>query len=158
MSFFENKLTCLRAFLYSNPPPHPTTRMFTRHLFFKFFLFFLMTLIASIITFYKKKKNWEKKVNLDPRHGTLALDMEPSTLDPRQKDRLQGRGSEKKETLARKPHDFEKLRSPTNAVSDWCGAGSVNYLALETSIKPGILCLRASIWSHLICGRRLQMP
>ena len=56
-------------------------------------------------------------------------------------------------------HDFEKLRSPTNAVSDWCGAGSVNYLALETSIKPGILCLRASqIWSHLICGRRLQMP
>ena len=39
-----------------------------------------MTLIASIITFSKKK--------LDPRCGTLALDMEPSTLDPRQKDRL----------------------------------------------------------------------
>ena len=31
----------------------------------------------------------------------------------------------KKETLARKPHDFEKLRSPTNAASDWCGAGSL---------------------------------
>ena len=34
--------------------------------------------------------------------------------------------------------------------------GSVDYLALETSINPGILCLRASqIWSHLICSRRL---
>ena len=49
-----------------------------------------------------------------------------------------------KETLARKPHDFEKLRSPTNAASDWRGAGSVDYLALETSIKPGMLCLRTS--------------
>ena len=55
-----------------------------------------------------------------------------------------------KEPLARKPHDFEKLRSPTNAASDWRGDGSVDYLALETSIKPGILCLRASqIWFHL---------
>ena len=63
-----------------------------------------------------------------------------------------------KETLARKPHDFEKLRSPTNAASDWRGASSVDYLAFETSIKPGMLSLRASqIWSHLICGRRLQM-
>ena len=63
-----------------------------------------------------------------------------------------------KETLARKPHDFEKLRSPTNAASDWRGAGSVDYLVHEKSIKPGILCLRAShIWFHLICGRRLQM-
>ena len=69
-----------------------------------------------------------------------------------------GRGRGEKETLARKPHDFEKLRSPTNAASDWCGGGSVDYLALETSIKPGMLCLQASqIWSHLICGRRLQM-
>ena len=32
---------------------------------------------------------------------------------------------------------------PTNAASDWCGAGIVGYLALETSIKPGMLCLRA---------------
>ena len=46
-----------------------------------------MTLIESIIIF-SKKKNWKKNVTLDPRHGTLALDMEPSTLDPRQKDRL----------------------------------------------------------------------
>ena len=43
-----------------------------------------MTLIASIITFSKKKN---PKIKCYPRHGTLALDMEPSTLDPRQKDR-----------------------------------------------------------------------
>ena len=61
--------------------------MFTRHLFFKFFLFVLITLIASIITFSKKKKKIGKK-KCYPRHGTLALVMEPSTLDPRQKDRL----------------------------------------------------------------------
>ena len=41
-----------------------------------------------------------------------------------------------KEPLVRKPHDFEKLRSPTNAASDWRGAGSVDYLALETSSSP----------------------
>ena len=40
------------------------------------------------------------------------------------KKEWQGRGE--KETLARKPHDFEKLCSPTNAASNWCGAGSVN--------------------------------
>ena len=34
----------------------------------------------------------------------------------------------------------------------------LDYLALETLIKPGMPCLRASqIWSRLICGRRLQM-
>ena len=71
---------------------------------------------------------------------------------------MAGEGEGKKETLARKPHDFEKLRSPTKAAFDWCGAGSVDYLALETSIKPDMLCLRASqIWSYLICGRRLQL-
>ena len=47
-----------------------------------------MTLIASIITFSKKKIWGKKNDTLDPRHGTLALEMEPSTLDPRQKDRL----------------------------------------------------------------------
>ena len=52
----------------------------------------------------------------------------------------------------------QKQRSPTNAASDWRGAGSVDSLAFETSIKPDMLCFRASqIWSHLICGRRLQM-
>ena len=60
-------------------------------------------------------------------------------LGREQKKEGGGRRRGKKEMLARKPHDFEKLRSPTNAASDWCGAGSVDYLALETSIKPGML-------------------
>ena len=48
-------------------------------------------------------------------------------------------------------YDLEKLRSPTNPASDYSGAGSVDYLALETSIKPRTLCLRApQIWSYLI--------
>ena len=70
---------------------------------------------------------------------------------------MTGEGRAKKEPLARKPHDFEKLRSPTNAASDWRGAGGVDYLALETSIKPGMLCFRASrtdlvssdLWSQI---------
>ena len=78
--------------------------------------------------------------------------------EQKKKKGMTGEGWGKNETLARKPHDFEKLRSPTNATSDWCSAGSVDYLALKTSIKPGMLCLRASqIWSYLICGRRLQL-
>ena len=69
-----------------------------------------------------------------------------------------GRGGGEKETLARKPHDFEKLCSPTNSAFDWLGAGSVDYLASETSIKAGMFCWPASqIWSDVICGRRLQM-
>ena len=44
-----------------------------------------------------------------------------------------------KETLARKPNDFEQLRLLTNAASDWRGASSVDYVAFETSIKPGML-------------------
>ena len=39
-----------------------------------------------------------------------------------------------KKTLARKPHDFEKLRSPRNAASDQYGDGRVDYLALETQV------------------------
>ena len=63
-----------------------------------------------------------------------------------------------KEPLARKPRDFEKLHLPTKAASDWRSAGSVDYLAFEKSIKPGMLCFRVSqIWSHPICGRKLQM-
>ena len=52
--------------------------MFTRHLFFKFFLFVLMTLIASIITFSKKKK-LEKKM----LPSTLDMVPSPSTWNPR---------------------------------------------------------------------------
>ena len=40
-----------------------------------------MTLIASIIITFSKTKFGKKNVTLDPRHGTLALDMKPSTLD-----------------------------------------------------------------------------
>ena len=60
-----------------------------------------------------------------------------------------------KELLARKPHDFEKLRSWANTASDWRGAGSVDYLALETSIKPGILVYvrhrsgSSDLWSQI---------
>ena len=48
--------------------------------FLKFFLFFLMHRLLP----YPKKKILEKKrlpSTLDPRHGTLALYLEPSTLD-----------------------------------------------------------------------------
>ena len=44
----------------------------------------------------------------------------------KKKKEWEGRGKGVKETLACKPHDFEKLRSPTNAAFDWCGAGSVD--------------------------------
>ena len=53
------------------------------------------------------------------------------------------RGGGEKERLARKTHDFGKLRSLTNAASDWCGAGSVDYLALETSINQSIFNLQS---------------
>ena len=43
--------------------------------------------MTLIITFSKKKIG-KKNFTLDPRHGTLALNMEPSTLDPRQKDKF----------------------------------------------------------------------
>ena len=78
------------------------------------------------------------------------------TRAKKKKKRWRGKGREEEETLARKPHDFEKLRSPTNAAFDWCGAGSVDYLALETSIKPGMFRLRcvadlirSDLWSQI---------
>ena len=39
---------------------------------------------------------------------------------------MRGEGEGSEGNAARKPHDFEKLRSPTNAAFDWCGAGSVD--------------------------------
>ena len=73
--------------LFSIPTPrHPTTTRCSRAICFLNSSYFFN---ASIITFSKKKKKFGKKnVTLDPRHGTLALDLQPSTLDPRQKDRL----------------------------------------------------------------------
>ena len=38
--------------------------------------------------------------------------------------------SGEKETLACKAHDPEKLCSPKNAASDWCGIGSVDKRAI----------------------------
>ena len=48
--------------------------------------------------------------------------------ESKKKKRNEGEGEGKgaKETLASKPHDFEKLLSPTNAAFDWCSAGSVD--------------------------------
>ena len=74
--------------LFSIPTPrHPTTTRCSRAICFLNSSYFFN---ASIITFSKqnKKKLEKKNVTLDPRHGTLALDLQPSTLDPRQKDRL----------------------------------------------------------------------
>ena len=46
-----------------------------------------------------------------------------------------------KELLARKPHDFEKLRSPTNAASDWRGmvllTDNVNQTSQSGRISQG---------------------
>ena len=46
--------------------------------------------------------------------------------ESKKKKKWRGRGRGEKETFARKPDDFEKLRSPTNAASDWCLAGSID--------------------------------
>ena len=46
--------------------------------------------------------------------------------EQKKKKKWRGRGRREKETFARKPDDFEKLRSPTNAASDWCLAGSID--------------------------------
>ena len=55
-----------------------------------------------------------------------------------------------KEPLARKPHDFEKLRSPTNAASDWRGAGSVDYLCfVYVRHRSGLM---ADLWSQITSG------
>ena len=66
--------------LFSIPPPPPTQQLEDVHAPFVF-KFFLFVLIASIITFSKKNFFGKRNVTLDPRHGTVALDMEPSTLD-----------------------------------------------------------------------------
>ena len=63
------------------PPPHPTTRRCSSAIFLKI-LFICVNDIDCIDYYLFKNKNLEKKnVTLDPRHGTLALDMKPSTLD-----------------------------------------------------------------------------
>ena len=75
--------------LFSIPPPTLQLEDVPRHLFFKFFLFVLMTLIASIITFSKKKKNFGKKMLPSTLDKKIDSNPRPSTLDPRQKGRLE---------------------------------------------------------------------
>ena len=74
------------SFSLFSPPPHPATRRCSRAICFlnSSYLFKLHRLLPFQKKFFLQTKN----VTLDPRHGTLALDMEPSTLDPGQKDRL----------------------------------------------------------------------
>ena len=51
-----------------------------------------------------------------------------------------------KEPLARKSHDFEKLRSPTNAASEWGGAGSQTRYALFSCVTD---LVSSDLWSQI---------
>ena len=68
---------------------------------------------------------------------------------------LRGRGRGKKEPLARKLHDFEKLRSPRNAASGWCSASSVDILSTRNINQTRYALLTCA--TDLICGHRLQL-
>ena len=46
--------------------------------------------------------------------------------DEGKKKRNEGGGGRERRERLPATHDFEKLRSPTNAAFDWCGAGSVD--------------------------------
>ena len=100
------------------------------------------SLLFSTVACNTKPAAFSTKVTCQLWHSMRSKRFRPSwstKLGREQKREWRGRARGMKETLARKPHDFEKQRSPTNAVSDWRSAGSVDYLALETSIKPGML-------------------
>ena len=63
-----------------------------------------------------------------------------------------GRGRGEKETLARKPHDFEKLCSPTNSAFDWLGAGSVDYFSTRNINQNRyvlLTCVADLVWCYL---------
>ena len=64
-------------------------------------------------------------------------------------------GEGKKEPLARKPHDFEKLRSPRNAASDWCSASSVDILSTRNINQTRYALFTCA--TDLVCGHRLQL-
>ena len=58
--------------------------------------------------------------------GVSARVCRESWQESKKKKEWGGRGKGVKETLAHKPHNFEKLHSPMNVAFDWCGAGSVD--------------------------------
>ena len=74
--------------------------------------------------------------------ASVSAQVRRKSWDESKKNMIKGEGGGE-ETLARKTHDFDKLRSLTNAASDWCGAGSVDCLALETSINQSIFNLQS---------------
>ena len=63
-------------------------------------------------------------------------------------EQKRGEKEGKEENACPQTHDFEKLRSPTNAASDWRGAGSVDLIAINTSIKQGMY-----VRCRLACSR-----
>ena len=60
---------------------HPTQQLEDVHAPFVFKILLICFNDIDCIDYYlfQKKKIGKKNVTLDPRHGTLALDMEPST-------------------------------------------------------------------------------
>ena len=62
--------------------------------------------VAGVSVWFRSKER--------PRNGRARNEI-------RAKNDREGRGRGRKETLADKPLDFENLRSPANAASDWRG-------------------------------------
>ena len=58
--------------------------------------------------------------------ASVSARVHRESWDESKKQGMTGEGEGEKETLARKPHDFEKLRTPKNAAFDWCGASIVD--------------------------------
>ena len=55
-----------------------------------------------------------------------ALVRRESWDEGKKKKGMRGEGEGSEGNACPQPHDFEKLRSPTNAAFDWCGAGSID--------------------------------
>ena len=58
-----------------------------------------------------------------------------------QKRELKGEGEERKQNSCPQTHNFEKLRSPTKAASDWCGAGGVDLTAMDQYMYIMFMCI-----------------
>ena len=66
-------------------------------------------------------------------------------------------GGERRKRLPANPTILKNCVRPRTQLPIGAVLVVLIYLALETSIKPGMLCLREpQIWSYLICCRRLQ--